>query len=150
MMDARTKAAVFFAFLAIFSGVVFYVTTAIWLDCVSQATNNTFINCSGSGSPAFEPRQNGSTPINVIFLVVGQWSFSCAVFGVTLVAIFIISPGKITDNDRNYPKKNFFIIGFAQGLSSLIISFAVTGKKTAPFLQAILSNYWIPIQFIMR
>ena len=44
----------------------------------------------------------------------------------------------------------FFIAGAAQGLSSLLFLYASSGARTAPYLQALLGNFHIPLTFTFR
>ena len=49
-----------------------------------------------------------------------------------------------------YSKWKFFIIGFSMALSSLLFNYSVSGSRTPPYLQAILSNLTVPVQFLIR
>src|SRR6218665_1817422 len=47
-------------------------------------------------------------------------------------------------------KRQFALIGCSQGLSSMFMAFAISGSRTPPYLQAILTNFALPTQFVVR
>ena len=142
-----------FALLAITGRVLFYIVTPLWLDYfrfttspiiyVSNVTNHTHSVPVAPGRPPHER-------VNVIFLLVGQWGVSTLVVGVALGVVLILMPGTITNTERTYSKRYIFLSGFSQGISSILMNFAMSGARTAPYLQALLPNFNIPVQFLMR
>lgn len=88
--------------------------------------------------------------ISPYYIVLAQQLTCTVVFGFALLAVLIIAPGKITARERNYPKWRFLAIGFGMALSSLLCNSATSGAKTAPYLQAILMNFNVPITFTTR
>ena len=138
------------------SGVGSYVVTPLWLDFFNGFTlgfyNVTNITETSSQNPLVPviPGKLISHSVGAHFIVFGQWGFSAVVSGVILLCILICCPTNITNADRNFPKQSFFIIGFSQALSSLLMGYASSGTRVASYLQAILGNFNIPVQFTMR
>ena len=133
-----------------------YVVTPLWLDYFNEFTFDAYnvANITGTSSespfvPAF-PGKLISHGVGAHFIVFGQWGYSALVSGIILLCILICCPSNITKADRNFPKRIFFIIGFSQALSSLLMGYASSGTRVAPYLQAILGNFNIPVQFTMR
>lgn len=133
-----------------------YVVTPLWLDFFNGFTFDAYnvTNITGTSSqspfvPAF-PAKLISHSVGAHFIVFGQWGYSALVSGIILLCILICCPTNITKADRNFPKRSFFIIGFSQALSSLLMGYASSGTRVAPYLQAILGNFNIPVQFTMR
>lgn len=88
---------------------------------------------------------------NPFFTVLGQWTFSTVLFGLCSLAILLVRPEMIRNQaERSYPKRNFVIIGTSQGVSSILMAYSISGSRTPPYLQAILINFVIPIQFTVR
>ena len=154
-LSTPSKLTIGFALLAILGRVLFFIFTPIWVDYFNLNSSE-ILNVTNTSNTNFTPiapltpAYLTSHRISIIFVVVGQYGFSTIVFGIILLGIMLFSPGTITERERNHPKKNFFIIGFAQGVSAILVNFALSGSRTAPYLQAILSNFGIPIQFIVR
>ena len=134
-----------FATLAILGRVGYYISTPLWLDHFkghnsSRGHNETDHNSTG------EPHHG----VSVFFLMITQSSIATLTFGAALVFILVFQPGKIGATEREFPFKYFLIVGVSQGVSSVLFNFALSGTRTAPYLQAILANCTIPIQFVIR
>ena len=133
-----------------------FVVTPLWLDFFNSFTfdayNVTNITETSSQNPLVPvfPGKLISHSVGAHFIVFGQWGYSTLVSGVILLCILICCPTNITNVDRNFPKRSFFIIGFSQALSSLLMGYASSGTRVAPYLQAILGNFNIPVQFTVR
>lgn len=137
---------VLFAALAIFGQVGQNVTLPLWTSAAtsscqggqnnSNRTNNTGGN--GSDGPSMDP-----------FFVLSSASFSfVVVFGVlTLVSALFKT---VTVNDLRFPQWQLFLIGFFDALNGFLVVYSSPSTRTAPFLQAILGNFLIPLTIIFR
>lgn len=142
-MNKKLLISVIFGIAAVTARVAFYVLTPPFLDFFK--TNTSFTNISNSSNPRME-----SKSISVLFLMIGQWAM-CLVFAILCVSIqYCIDRQSIIDSNKNYSKVRFLLIGSAQGISTVLVIYAASGSRTAPYLQAILGNFTIPIQFTIR
>lgn len=173
LKNPRTKVACYAA-LAIASRVVFFVVTPLWLDFfhsknstapgnITAAEENMAMNSSGQyylalTTDTFSSSEESNASLsdcphtpNPFFTVLGQWTFSTVVFGLCSLLILLVRPEMIRNQaERSYPMRNFIIIGTSQGLSSILMAYSISGSRTPPYLQAILINFVIPIQFTVR
>ena len=53
-------------------------------------------------------------------------------------------------NDLKFPQWQLFLIGFFDALNGLFVVYASSPARTAPFLQAILGNFIIPLTILFR
>ena len=131
-----------------------YIVTPLWLDFFNGFTipAYTILNRSGiaNSTQPLLPLKITSHSIGPQFIVFGEWGYCALVSGIILLWMLICCPATISRNDRNYPKLEIFIIGFCQALSSIGMKYASSGTKVAPYLQGILGNFNIPIQFTVR
>ncbi|XP_064601299.1 uncharacterized protein LOC135467456 [Liolophura sinensis] len=85
------------------------------------------------------------------FILIFVSSVHVICFGLTLLAFLKLYPGKyITERELFYPKSEFVIVGLCSGLASLLLVYSSSGARTAPYLQAIIANFSIPITFTTR
>ena len=101
---------------------------------------------TGSASSANETYHE----ISPYFVVFGQWITITLVFGSCFLVMLIFFPHKIKEEDRKFPKHQILITGVCQGISSILVNFGYSGTRTPPYLQAILANFNIPVQFFIR
>ncbi len=87
--------------------------------------------------------------IDAQFVLIGQWGFTALGSGVLLLFLRCFTE-QITDREFGFPKRRIFWIGFAQALSSVLMVYASSGTRTAPYLQGLLSACTVPIQFAVR
>lgn len=142
---------VLFAALAVLGQVGQNVTLPLWTSAASSAcigngdsnhSNGTHSNnsngTSSSGGPSMDP-----------FFVVSSASFSFVViFGVlTLVSAAFKA---VTVEDLRFPQWQLFLIGFFDALNGIFVVYASPTTRTAPFLQAILGNFMIPLTIFFR
>lgn len=143
---------VLFAAIAIFGQVGQNVTLPLWTSAATSScqqgtgspngsnssnhTNNTGGN--GSDGPSMDP-----------FFILSSASFSfVVVFGIlTLVSALFKS---VTVNDLRFPQWQLFLIGFFDALNGFLVVYSSPSARTAPFLQAILGNFLIPLTIIFR
>lgn len=160
---------VFFSFLSIVGQVGQNVSLPLWIDSTisSHGTqpNKTQRNYSATGfgqksgiRPYFTYSSNSSggesgryEPRVDSFFV---YSFAClafvVIFGVALICIRLFRPQLLGDAERNFPHSQLFLVGFFAALSGVLVVFASSGKRTAPYLQSILGNFMIPLTMALR
>jgi hypothetical protein len=93
----------------------------------------------------------GGTP----YFVVWFSTFAFAVgFGIMLVFMWIFTEGEIGAAERATlsvrGQTGLLQIGLADALNGMLVVFASPSSRTAPYLQAILGNFLIPLTIIMR
>lgn len=118
------------------------VLTPLWIDSINQHKSNLTNNSIHS---LISDKHVDSYA--VIFIV----NFIYMVFsGAAFLFLILFLPHNLTDKDRKFPKLNFLLIGFSDALSTICLVYAASGKRTAPYLQSIASNFAIPVTFIIR
>ena len=70
------------------------------------------------------------------------------IFGITTLLIAIA--GSITKDDLRFPQWQLFLIGLFDALNGLLVVYASPSARTAPFLQAVLGNFLIPLTIVFR
>ena len=157
----RTVANLFFAFLAIAGQVGQNVSLPLWIDSTilpssgghvnhtnavtGYSTNQSnHTNTSTGNGDGYQPRVDG-------FFV---YSFACVsfvvIFGAALIFIRIFKPHRLGETERRFPHSQLFLIGLFDALNGLLVVFAGSGTRTAPYLQAILGNFLIPLTMAFR
>lgn len=131
-----------FAVLAITGRVGYFISTPLWLDHFKG--NNSAWNSSDSSTLG---NHHG---VSVFFLLLTQWTIATVIFGSAFVIKSAYISGYLHKCLNSISWKNFLIVGISQGISSVLFNFALSGTRTPPYLQAILANFSIPIQFIVR
>ena len=149
-IPSKRTLSILFATIAITGRVGYYIVTPLWLDYFKTSTPNITNETVHPSELPYTNLTHTQHEISVFFILVAQWSIGTLFYGAILLVITIFKPGMIGEVERNYPKKHFLIIGVTQGISSQLFNAAVSGTRTAPYLQAVLSNCNIPIQFIIR
>lgn len=136
---------ILFAGLAISGQVGQNVTLPLWASAatskcqhVNGTSNATDDGNSTSGGPSMDP-----------FFVVSSASFAFVViFGaLTLVSALF---GAVTADDIRFPQWQLFLIGFFDALNGVLVVYSSPPSRTAPFLQAILGNFLIPLTIVFR
>ena len=119
-----------FAFLAIAGQVGQTVTLPLWVDSTNAL----------SGEPKVD-----------IYFVVSFASLSFVIiFGLATLFLFLFVPGKIGETERNFPISLLAQVGICDALNGILVVFASSGTRTAPYLQAILGNFIIPLTILFR
>ena len=149
---------IFFAFLAIAGQVGQNVSMPLWIDSTVLPSSGGKTNHNGSsfdtgylanhtnttGNDEYHPRVDG-------FFV---YSFACisfvVIFGTTLVFIRLFQPHRLGETERKFPHWNLFLVGLFDALNGVLVVFASSGSRTAPYLQAILGNFMIPLTILFR
>ena len=146
---ALTKGSVltiFFTGLMILCRIVALISAPLWLDSLSAGNTSDHQNTSNSGNHS----DTTSHKTNPFFIVFIQTFVAFIFFSICLLVIFIGKSSLITPVERNYSKRLFFIPGLLQALSIVMLYYSLSGQRTAPYLQALLANFAIPVQFILR
>lgn len=147
---------VLFAAIAIFGQVGQNVTLPLWSSAATSScqqaagTPNRSNSSSNSSNNTNNTGGNGSDgPSMDPFFVLSSASFSfVVVFGVlTLVSALFKS---VTVNDLRFPQWQLFLIGFFDALNGFLVVYSSPSARTAPFLQAILGNFLIPLTILFR
>ena len=88
--------------------------------------------------------------INVMAYLIYQFLFLAVFWGFSLLVLRIFGYKPIRAREKDFPFKYFVLMGFSQGLSSILVNYSSYGTRTPPYLIAILANLTIPSQFITR
>ena len=147
-----TIANIFFAFLAVVGQVCQTISLPLWIDSTilpssyghtNHSTNNTN-SSSGDGGDEYQPRVDA-------FFVFSFASISFVViFGTMLLLIRLFQPQWLGEAEQKFPHSQLFLVGLFGALFGAMIVFASGGNRTAPYLQAILGNFKIPLTMIVR
>ena len=142
---------IFFAFLAVVGQVGQNISLPLWIDSrnlpshghTNHSTNRTN-SSSGDGGDEYQPRVDG-------FFVFSFASISFVVIsGTMLLLIRLFQPQWLGEAEQKFPHSQLFLVGLLAGLGGALIVFASSGNRTAPYLQAILGNFMIPLTMIFR
>ena len=120
----------FFGFLAVAGHVGQKVALPLWVD----ATN--------SMSSEFK--------VDSYFVVSFASLLFVIIFGLGTLYLIVFKPGTIGETERKFPQTLLAQVGIFDGLNGIIVVFACSGTRTAPYLQAILGNFIIPLTILIR
>ena len=137
-----------FAFFAVAGQVGQNVSLPLWVDSTNKPAgpneghhaNGTISNGTTAARPSVD---------SYFVLTFASLSF-VVIFGFLLVLIRIFAPHKIGETERKFPQLLLFLIGMFDALNGVLVVFASSGKRTAPYLQAILGNFSIPLTLLVR
>ena len=158
---------IFFAALTVIGQVGQNVSLPLWtgytdylrsMKCANGTANGT---TNGTWSRIVA---DPSGPVMDPYFVVSAASFSFVViFGITTVVIGLVQTllnatnfmGKsyhfITlKSDIGFPQWQLMLVGVFDALNGILVVFASPPTRTAPFLQAILGNFLIPLTIVFR
>lgn len=162
---------IFFAALTVVGQVGQNVSLPLW---TGYTENLRSMRCAkGTASAENNHTRNGtwsrivsdpSGPVMDPYFVVSAASFSFVViFGlVTLVTVLvqtILNKTRFLDKrydfitlerDIKFPQWQLMLVGFFDALNGILVVFASPPTRTAPFLQAILGNFLIPLTITFR
>lgn len=119
-----------FGFLAIAGQVGQNVTLPLWVDSTNAL----------SGEPK----------VDSYFVVSFASLLFVIIFGLATLFLIMFVPGKIGETEKNFPKLLLAQVGICDGLNGILVVFASSGTRTAPYLQAILGNFIIPLTILVR
>jgi len=120
----------FFGFLAVAGHVGQKVALPLWVD----ATN--------SMSSEFK--------VDSYFVVSFASLLFVIIFGLGTLYLIVFKPGTIGETERKFPQTLLAQVGIFDGMNGIIVVFACSGTRTAPYLQAILGNFIIPLTILIR
>lgn len=143
---------VLFAALAIFGQVGQNVTLPLW---TSAATSSCQHNTGGQNDSNSSNQTNGTgggggggPSMDPFFVVTSASLAFVVIFGVlTLVSALFKA---VTVDDLRFPQWQLFLIGFFDALNGIMVVYSSPSARTAPFLQAVLGNFMIPLTIIFR
>ena len=162
---------IFFAALTVIGQVGQNVSLPLWTGYTDFLRS---MKCAtGTASAEVNHTRNGtwsrivsdpSGPVMDPYFVVSAASFSFVlIFGVTTIVIALVQTilnklnfqGKtynfITmENDIKFPQWQLMLVGVFDAFNGVLVVFASPPTRTAPFLQAILGNFLIPLTIIFR
>ena len=158
---------IFFAALTVIGQVGQNVSLPLWtgytdflrdLKCANGTANGT---TNGTWSRIVA---DPSGPVMDPYFVVSAASFSFVViFGIATAVIALVQTvlnatnfkGKsyhfiTVENDIKFPQWQLMLVGVFDALNGILVVFASPPTRTAPFLQAILGNFMIPLTIVFR
>ena len=134
----RNFAAIVFAIMSVTGQLAQYISLPLWVDSTSQSTI-TSTDQTNKWKPAMDSYFVASFA-SLSFLIV---------FGFVVLCCKIICPNYLPVTEWSY-RCLLLIVGSIQGYGALLVVFSCSGEKTAPYLQAILGNFNIPITLLFR
>lgn len=133
--------------VGVLEGVGYFIITPQWLD---HFRNSTHHNQGTNVSTTNPEPENPTHQISMPFLLVGQWSFTCAACVILVLILRLSRPDWLRGSQWRNVSREAVIGGFSMGLSSILFNYSVSGTRTSPYLQGLLGNFEIPIQFFLR
>lgn len=132
-------------FLVLAIGIVIGLSTStiftpLWLDSMSSSV----IPANTTGNSSTIAIDNYA----VIFIV--------SVINLLLLSVILVSIslfGKLFKSGRvvlNSHKRDMLWIGFADAVSTVFLVYSANGSRTPPYLQALATNFAIPVTFLTR
>ena len=115
------------------------ILTPLWLNALDQ--NGTTNTCGNYSSEHHIDAYTTMFIVNFLF---------AALFGVIVVVSWCCCPGQVTERERSYPKSQFVLIGVSDTLAAVCFVYASSGCRTAPYLQSIATNFYVPVTFVVR
>ena len=124
-----------FAFCYVAGQVGGSVSLPLWIDSINSVT----------GDSKYHMYHRNS------YFVASSMSFLyCVILGFATLFIKVFLPDKIGETEKNFPTKLLAQTGISNGLSTFLIINASSGTRTAPYLQAILGSFIIPLTVLVR
>ncbi len=150
-----------FAGAAVIGQVGQNVSLPLWISATDSFSNP---NCTDESSyETGNSSNNNSSPEMDPYFVLSSASFSFVIiFGTCLLVILLVQfilnqlfnerrfRFITVKNDLLFPQWQFMLIGLFDALNGVLVVFASPPTRTAPFLQAILSNSAIPLTILFR
>ena len=120
----------FFGFLTVVGHVGQKASLPLWVDSTNSMSSEFKVDAYFVVSFA-----------SVLFVIV---------FGLGTLFLIVFKPGTIGETERKFPQTLLAQVGICDGLNGIIVVFACSGARTAPYLQAILGNFIIPLTILIR
>ena len=135
-----------FAALAVLGQTGQNVSLPLW-------TGSAVLNCNASTGESNNGTQAAGSMDPYFVLSFASFSF-VVIFGLATLVAAVVSvmtgKGYITKEDLKFPQWQFLLIGLFDALNGVFVVFASIPSRTAPFLQAILGNFLIPLTIVFR
>ena len=129
-----------FAVLAVVGQVGQNVSLPLWSSATQPCNSQNISSNSSTYTAVMDP-----------YFVLSFASLSFVViFGVIALVTAIVHPSSITKDDLRFPQWQFFLIGLFDALNGVLVAYASPSARTAPFLQAVLGNFLIPLTIVFR
>lgn len=116
------------------------ILTPLWLDALDQ-NGNASNTCGNYSSEHHIDAYTTMFIVNFLFAVL---------FAIIVFFSWCCCPGHITERERSYPKWQFVVIGVSDTLAAVCFVYASSGCRTAPYLQSIATNFYVPVTFVVR
>lgn len=116
------------------------IVTPLWLDSMSSSVIP--VNTTGNSSTI------AIDNYAVIFIV--------SVINLLLLSVILVSIslfGKLFKSAQvvlNSHKRDMLWVGFADAVSTVFLVYSANGSRTPPYLQALATNFAIPVTFLTR
>ncbi len=139
-----------FAFLAVVGQVGQNVSLPLWsgstqLDCNSNGSAN------ATAAESMDPYFVLSAAAFSFVVIFGIITLILVVLQLAVGAFFTLPAVlRVTKEDVKFPQWQLILIGVFDALNGVMVVYASLPDRTAPFLQAILGNFLIPLTIIFR
>ena len=151
-VDRASVIGVFFTSVALLMRLTSMLCTPLWLDAFVPShevpSNSSLRNNSVMRNVTVSVSAIQQT--NPYFQMLMQSLAPTAVFSIVYAGILIVCPARITDTERSYPKYMIMVPAAGQTICGVLVNYSMSGTRTPPYLIAVLNNFVIPIQFIVR
>lgn len=130
-------------FLVLAIGIVIGLSTStiftpLWLDSMSSSA----VNTTGNSSKIAIDNYAVIFIVSVINLLLSALILvSILLFGKLFKSAYIIVKSH---------KRDMLCVGFADAVSTVFLVYAANGSRTPPYLQALATNFAIPVTFLTR
>lgn len=114
------------------------IFTPLWLDSMSSSA----VNTTGNSSKIAIDNYAVIFIVSVINLLLSA-----------LILVFILLFGKLFKSAHiivKSHKRDMLCVGFADAVSTVFLVYAANGSRTPPYLQALATNFAIPVTFLTR
>ncbi|EDO46832.1 predicted protein [Nematostella vectensis] len=134
---------ILFAFLAVAGQVGQNVSLPLWLVATKE-----FSTPSGNHTTLHATDTTGE--MDAYFVVSFASMCFVVIFGIAILVMRFAKPGMIGETERMFPHTILFGVGLCDALNGSLVVFASPPSRTAPYLQAILGNFIIPLTIVLR
>lgn len=95
-------------------------------------------------------KPNHGARMDAYFVIFFSCVFFVVAFGLMYLIMRVFYPYVYGQAERQFPHKLLLAVGFCDALNGLLVVFASPPDRTAPYLQAILGNFMIPLTIVTR
>ena len=133
----------FFAFLSVLGQVGQNVSLPLWLDSVKNCTSTPLNNNTNL-------LLSQGTCFDSYFVYTFSTIWFVIFFGFAMLVTKLFRPHWIGRTEKEFPNYILFVVGGCGSLCGLLLVYASSSTRTAPYLQAILFNILIPLTVAVR